>query len=75
MKRLLIVYNPNSSRFIDVEKEVLAPAKKLQGYLIGKYEVEKTNLETNVTKLSRPAVMLLALSHLMALLNLVKMLL
>ena len=53
MKRLLIVYNPNSSRFIDVEKEVLAPAKKLQGYLIGKYEVEKTNLETNVTKLSR----------------------
>lgn len=53
MKRLIIVYNPNSSRFIDVDKEVLAPAKKLKGYLIGKYEVEKTNLDDNIAKLSK----------------------
>ena len=53
MQRIIIVFNPNSSRFVDVEKEVLAPAKKLKGYLIGKYEVEKTNLEANVTKLSK----------------------
>lgn len=53
MQRIIIVYNPRSSRFSDVEKEVLAPAKKLKGYLIGKYEVEKTNLDANINKLSK----------------------
>lgn len=53
MQRILVVYNLHSSRFIDVEKEVLTPTKNLKGYLIGKYEVEKTNLETNVAKLSK----------------------
>ncbi len=53
MQRILIVYNPNSSRFIDVEKEVLTPAKSLKGYLVGKYEVEKTNIESNVAKLAK----------------------
>ena len=53
MKRILIVYNPNSSRFIDVEKEVLIPIKDYKGYLVGKYEVEKTNIEANVAKLSK----------------------
>ena len=53
MQRIIIVYNPNSSRFSDVKKEVLTPAQKLKGYMIGKYEVEKTNLEANITKLSK----------------------
>lgn len=53
MQRLIIVYNPRSSRFSDVKKEVLDPAKKLKGYLIGKYEVEKTNLEANINKFSK----------------------
>ncbi len=53
MKRLLIVYNPRSSRFSDVRKEVLDPAKNLKGYMVGKYEVEKTNLDANITKLSK----------------------
>ena len=53
MRRIIIVYNPNSSRFIDVEKEVLLPAKDLKGYLIGKYEVKKTNLTDNINKLSK----------------------
>ena len=53
MQRLIIVFNPRSSRFADVEKNVLTPAKSLKGYLVGKYEVEKTNLEDNITKLAK----------------------
>ena len=52
MQRLLIVYNPRSSRFNDVEREVLAPARQLQGYIIGKYEVAPTNLDDNIKKLA-----------------------
>ena len=52
MQRLLIVYNPRSSRFADVERDVLAPARQLQGYLVGKYEVASTDLEDNVARLS-----------------------
>lgn len=53
MQRLIIVYNPRSSRFADVKKNVLTPVQKLNGYIIGKYEVEKTNLEANIAKLSK----------------------
>ena len=53
MQRLIIVYNPRSSRFSDVKKEVLDPIKNLKGYMIGKYEVENTNLDANITKLSK----------------------
>lgn len=53
MQRIIIVYNPNSSRFSDVKREVLTPAQKLKGCMIGKYEVEKTNLEANIAKLSK----------------------
>ena len=52
MKRLLIVYNSRSSRYADVAEEVLRPARELKGYLVGKYEVEKTDLEQNVVKLA-----------------------
>ncbi|MBR0431062.1 hypothetical protein IJJ05_02125 [Candidatus Saccharibacteria bacterium] len=50
MKRLFIVYNPHSSRYSDVKKEVLNRQKDLKGYLIGKYEVEPTDVDKNATK-------------------------
>lgn len=53
MQRVIIVYNPHSSRFADVKEDVLARAKELQGYLIGKYEVAHTNLDDNIAKLSK----------------------
>lgn len=53
MKRLLIVYNPRSSRYADVKANVLDPAKKLRGYMVGKYQVAPTNLEDNIAKLSK----------------------
>lgn len=53
MQRLIIIYNPRSSRFSDVNKEVLDKTRELKGYLIGKYEVEKTNLDDNIVKFSK----------------------
>ncbi len=53
MRRILVVYNPRSSRFRDVEREVLSKVRTLKGYMIGKYEVAPTNLDDNVLKLSK----------------------
>ena len=53
MQRLLIVYNPRSSRFSDVEKEVLSRSKELNGYLVGRYEVAATNLDDNISRFSK----------------------
>lgn len=53
MKRLFIVYNPRSSRYLDVKTEVLEPVKRLQGYIVGKYEVEKTDVDQNAAKFSQ----------------------
>ena len=53
MQRILIVFNPRSSRHADVEKEVLAPTKNLRGYIVGKYIVEDTNVDQNAAKFAR----------------------
>ena len=53
MKRLLIVYNPRSSRYPEVKDQVLARAKELSGYIVGKYEIANTNIEDNIKQLSR----------------------
>lgn len=53
MQRLIIVYNPRSSRFIDVEKEILTPAKNLKGYIVGKYKVENTDVDQNADKFAK----------------------
>lgn len=53
MKRLLIVYNPNSSQYIHVEKEILSKITKLGGRMVGKFTIEKTPFEHNVKRLTR----------------------
>lgn len=53
MQRLFLVYNPRSSRFVDVEKEVISRLRNLKGYTIGKYEVKPTNLNDNITTFSK----------------------
>lgn len=53
MKRLFIVYNPRSSRYLDVKEGVLEPVRELQGYMVGKYEVEKTDVDQNAAKLAK----------------------
>ncbi|MBR3228997.1 acylglycerol kinase family protein [Candidatus Saccharibacteria bacterium] len=53
MQRLLIIYNPHSSRYADVRAEVLDKVTNLKGFIIGKYEVEKTDVDQNAKKLSK----------------------
>jgi len=53
MKRLLIVYNPRSSRYAEVKREVLDPARDLKGYLVGKYEIDKTDVDKNAVKFAK----------------------
>lgn len=53
MQRVIVVYNPRSSRYVDVKKDVLSRVGKLSGYLVGKYEVAPTNLDDNIAKLAK----------------------
>lgn len=53
MRRLFIVYNPRSTRFVDVEKEVLSKARELKGFVVGKYEVEPTDVDKNAAKFAK----------------------
>ena len=53
MKRLLVVYNPNSSQFIYVKDEVLSRVAKIKGIMVGKFTIEKTNFESNVARLAK----------------------
>ena len=53
MKRLLVVYNPRSSRYAEVKDEVLNKVQGLSGYMVGKYEVEKTSIDQNAEKLAK----------------------
>ncbi|MBR2855633.1 hypothetical protein IKE99_01675 [Candidatus Saccharibacteria bacterium] len=51
MRRLIVVYNPRSSRYTDVNREVLCRVKELNGYMVGKYEIADTNLDDNILRL------------------------
>lgn len=53
MRRLMIVYNPRSSKFLRVKTEVLDYARELPGFLVGKFEVQPTNIMDNARKLSQ----------------------
>ncbi len=53
VKRILVIYNPRSSRYESVKQEVLSKTAKLNGYLVGKYEIENTNIDENIHKLSK----------------------
>ena len=53
MKRLIVVYNPRSSRYASVCDEVLNPLRKLHGYMVGKYQVAPTNIDDNIKQLAK----------------------
>lgn len=47
MRRAFVVYNPRSSRYADVKEAVLDKLSGLSGYMVGKYEVQKGNVDDN----------------------------
>ena len=53
MQRLILVYNPRSSRYVDVEKEVISRLRHFKGYTIGKYKVKPTNLNDNISAFAK----------------------
>ncbi len=52
MRRIMIVYNPNSSQYIHVRDDILNKVIKLKGYVIGKFAIKKAPFETNVKRLT-----------------------
>ena len=53
LKKLIVVCNPRSSRAGMIEREVLEPARKLRGWLVGKYEVQATGVNENAEQLAK----------------------
>ncbi len=53
IQRMILVYNPRSSRFAEVKTDVIDKVYKLKGYMIGKYEVEHTDVDQNSVKLAK----------------------
>lgn len=52
MQRLIIVYNPRSSKFGQVKRDVLEKARELKGWTIGKYEVKPVGVDKNAVALA-----------------------
>ena len=52
MKKILVVYNPRSSRFKDVEAGVFEKVRAEKGVLVGKFEVQPTTPTENAEKLA-----------------------
>lgn len=53
MKRLVLVYNPRSSKQAAIEQEVLAEVRNLPGWMVGKYAVSEHDLDYNAAKLAK----------------------
>lgn len=53
MQRIILIYNPRSSQYTEVKTNVIDKVHKLKGYMIGKYEVEPTDVDQNSTKLAK----------------------
>ena len=52
MKRLIVVYNPRSSKYLAVKRDVLEKVRNLAGWTVGKYEVQKELVEVNAKRLA-----------------------
>lgn len=53
MKRIFLVYNPNSSQYRHVKAGVLEKTEEFKGYALGKYAIKKTSFNENVDIFSK----------------------
>lgn len=53
MQRLIVVHNKKSSRAELAKEEIFKEARKLSGFLIGKYEVVSTDVDDNANRLAK----------------------
>ncbi len=52
MKRLIIVYNPKSSHYRRISRDVIEVLRKQKGWVLAKYEVEQIDVNENAAKLA-----------------------
>ncbi len=53
MQRLIIVYNPRSSKHAKIQAEVIKPLQEMSGYQIGKFAIQKAPVDDNVRNLMK----------------------
>ena len=53
MRRLIVVYNPRSSHYRRVQREVLSKTRELRGWMVGKFEVADTDVDDNASRLAK----------------------
>ncbi|MBQ6486487.1 acylglycerol kinase family protein [Candidatus Saccharibacteria bacterium] len=51
--RVILVYNPRSSKAKRVTEEVIDPIRKIPGIMVGKYEVKPTDVDDNARSLAK----------------------
>ena len=52
-QRIIIAYNPRSSKHARIREEVIEPAQKLSGYTIGKFEIKSVPVDENARELAK----------------------
>lgn len=52
-QRIIIAYNPRSSKHLRIRQEVIEPLQKKSGYAIGKFEVKSVPVNENAKALSK----------------------
>ncbi len=52
MQRVIIAFNPRSSKQEKIQNEVIRPLSKMGGYQVGKYEVKKASVNENAKQLA-----------------------
>ena len=52
-KRLIVVYNPRSSHYRLVKRDVLSKTTQLEGWMVGKFEVADTDVDDNAGRLAK----------------------
>ena len=53
IRRVILVYNPRSSKAIYVKESVMGPLREISGIMFGKYEVKPTDVDDNANELAR----------------------
>lgn len=52
-RRVILVYNPRSSKAIFVKESIMGPLREIPGIMLGKYEVKPTDVDDNAKELAR----------------------
>ena len=52
-RRLVIVFNPRSSHYRQVKRDVLSKTTQLEGWMVGKFEVADTDVDDNAKRLAK----------------------